>query len=250
MSRSYRRFLILSTPRCGTHMLRTALGAHAALVSLAEMFNPHWIKDAPFDADTDEQTILERHIFRPYPPSVRAVGFVLHRSGAPFGNWPTLWQRLIADQDLHVISLRRNNLLRRYLSYRVMREPKTDPPEPKVLRPDELRADFERQEKEIAEFDQAFASHPLLRVSYEELCANYTATMLRVQAFLGVPPAHLKPGITPNPHRPLREAIADFEILADEFATTRWASFFGRGASLIAKATVDLPAELAQSPNR
>ena len=241
MAGDYRRFLILSSPRSGTHMLRTALGGHASLVCLPEMFNPDWIKGAPFDADTDERVILERHIFCDYPPSVSAVGFVLHRSGARFGNWPGLWRRLIDDEDLHVISLRRGNLLRRYLSWRVMREPKTDPPAPKLMDALELRTEFEQRTAEFAEFDRRFARHPLMRLTYEELCGNPAAALGRVQAFLGVTPARLEPATRPNPRRPLHEAITSFESLADSFATTPWAAFFGRGPAFAARANVTLP---------
>jgi hypothetical protein len=228
-------------------MLRTALGGHANLVCLPEVFNPDWLAGAPFDADTDERTILERHVFCDYPPSIAAVGFALHRSGAPFGNWPGLWRRLIDDRELHVISLRRNNLLRRYLSWRVMREPKADPPEPKRLAVDELRAEFAQRTSETLAFDRRFAGHPLLRLSYEELCADQGHALARVQAFLGVPPARLEPATERNPVRPLREAIDGFDALAAAFAATPWAAFFGRGPAFRATASVALP---AQPPKR
>jgi hypothetical protein len=59
---------------------------------------------------------------RRYGPQVKAVGFALHRSGAAFGNWPDLWSLLEADTELHVISLRRCDLLRRFVSFRLLQE--------------------------------------------------------------------------------------------------------------------------------
>jgi hypothetical protein len=36
----YRRFLILSSPRSGTHMLRTSFDGHPSIVAHTELFNP------------------------------------------------------------------------------------------------------------------------------------------------------------------------------------------------------------------
>lgn len=227
-ARSYRRFLILSSPRSGTHLLRSALAQHPAIVALTEMFNPDWTRGAPFNQDTPDEVILREHIFRDYPPGVRAVGFALHRSGARFGNWPGLWARLESDSDLRVISLSRLNLLRRYLSWRTMREPKSHPPEPKRMTAEELREEFLRQETLVAAFDQRFASHPLLRVNYEELDQHPDATLARAQQFLGVEPLPLAPTTARNPLRPLSERIAGFDELAAQFAGSRWEWFFAR----------------------
>jgi hypothetical protein len=229
--RPYRRFMILSWPRCGTHMLRTSLGGHRDVVALAEMFNPDWTEDAPFDENTPAEKILNDHVFCDYPEGTRAVGFALHRSGARFGKWPGLWQRLEADESLHVISLRRNNLLRRALSFRIMVEPKTSPPEPKRMSPEQLRLEFERREQELTRFDQRFSEHPLLPVSYEELCTQYETTLGRIQAFLGVPTRPLQPGTTRERPRRLQDAIANFDELAEAFAATRWAWFFDEESS-------------------
>lgn len=124
--------------------------------------------------------------------SSRTCRPVAHRSA-------TVRRLAAADRrrGLHIISVRRSNLLRRYLSYRVMREPKSDPPGPKRLTPDEPQSEFERQEEEVARFDAQFARHPVLRLSYEELCGSYDLTIRRVQAFVGVEPVHLKVGMTP-----------------------------------------------------
>lgn len=246
MSEPYTRFMILSSPRSGTHMLRTALAAHPAVVSLAEMFNPDWTEGAPFDADTPAPTILSEHVFRQYPSCVRAVGFALHRSQARFGNWPDLWDLLEADEDLRVISLCRHDMLRRYLSWRIMREPKTEPPEPKVMTREELEREFLRCEQELHDFDRRFECHPLLQLSYEELCSDWERVIERVQTFLGVPVRRLRPGTRPNPMRRLSTAIAGFDDLAAEFASTRWAHLFRPTPSFSARSAVELPGGLSR----
>jgi len=225
MSRDYRRFLVLTSPRCGTHMLDGALAAHPQVVSLSEVFNPDWIVGAPFDERTPEDEILDGHVFCSYPPPIKAVGFALHRSGARFGRWPTLWQRLERDTDLHVIHLSRLNLLGRYVSYRLMRE-REPRDQPRVFTPEELQADFRIQETTVSAFDERFAKHPRLDLKYEQLVADWDAELRRVQAFLEVDELPLKPDTEPNRGLPYRKIIENYDELAEHFAGTRWGWLF------------------------
>ncbi|MGR8935813.1 MAG: hypothetical protein ACU837_15740 [Gammaproteobacteria bacterium] len=227
VKRAYRRFLMLSSPRSGTHMLRTSLNMHPAIEAKTEMFNPDWTKQEAFDETAPALSILNDHIFCEYPSEIAAVGFILHRSGARFGNWPELWPLLEADSELRVISLRRCNLLQRYLSYHAMRDRNQGRAfRAKHLSVDELRAEFEQQEQALAEFDQRFAGHPMMKLSYEQLCGDYRATLRRVQTFIGAPYAGIIPGTERNEQIPLHESIANFDELANAFADTRWSWFF------------------------
>jgi len=248
--RPYRRFLILSSPRSGTHMLRTSFHGHPEVVAHTELFNPDWNRNEPFDDTLPAATVLRDHAFRVYPARVAAVGFALHRSGARFGAWPDLWALLEADAALHVISLRRHDLLRRYLSHCLMRERNRSGqgaafvPAPRAYRPHDLRAEFERAERELAAFDRRFAGHPLLRVAYEQLRDDYGATLRRIQVFLGVRPRPVQPVTTLNASPPLERLIANHDELARAFAPTRWGWFFrhdaGAPASLSGRATASV----------
>lgn len=242
--RAYQRFLILSSPRSGTHMLRTSLNMHPSIKAKTEIFNPDWNSQETFDRTTPASAILNDHIFTEYPSEISSVGFILHRSGARFGNWPELWSLLEADSELRIISLRRYNLLQRYLSYYAMRDRNQGRPFcAKYLSVNELRAEFEQQEQEIAEFDQRFASHPLMKLSYEQLCRDYRASMRRVQTFIGSPYAWIIPGTERNAPTPLHETIANLDELATAFTDTRWSWFFKDAAKqgkLEAKVEINL----------
>lgn len=222
----YRRFIILSSPRSGTHMLRTALKNHPNIAARTEVFNPDFLHDRPFGPQTPAKEILNKHIYRDLPAKIQMLGFIIHRSGAPFGNWPDLWEMLQDDKDIYVISLRRRNLLKRYLSYQVMRTFKGSPPKPLTFDPEALKKDFICQQKEVDAFDERFAGHPLIKVYYEDLCTDYHRTMKKIQRFLKVKPQKLWPGIKGKPKRKLREAIANFDELQAYFAQTKWATFF------------------------
>jgi hypothetical protein len=190
------------------------------------MFNPDWTNGAPFGERTPEAEILNEHVFCDYPPGIGTVGFRLHRHGARFGRWPLLWQILEHDPLLKVISLSRTNLLRRYLSYRIMRERKDSPRAPKFMTEEELTSEFILQEALIEAFNIRFAKHPILHISYEQLCNDWGQTIRRVQEFIGVAPIDLLPTTIANRRSRLAGAIEDFDDLASRFEKTRWAKFF------------------------
>ncbi|MEM9819878.1 MAG: FkbM family methyltransferase [Bacteroidota bacterium] len=243
----YRKFIILSSPRSGTHMLRTALRNHVDIVAGSELFNPDFIRDRPFGPETPAKEILDQYIFRDYPPNIKMVGFIIHRSGTPFGNWPNLWPMLAADKSIHVISLRRRNLLRRYLSYQVMRTFRGSIPNPLHFDPERLEKDFVDQEKEIEDFDRRFAGHPLMQIYYEDLCADYPSVVEQVQQFLNVKPQRLWPDIEGKPQRKLSEAIVNFTALKTHFAPTKWASFFNDEEEVM---HISKPSKKANGPNQ
>ncbi len=236
----YRRFLVLSSPRSGTHMLRTSLNAHPNIVCMTEMFNPDYTaRGFDFAADTAVERILADHVYLPYPPGIDAVGFLLQRSGARCPHASILWPLLERDLDLQVVSLRRENLLRRYLSQRLRRRerqhlgassPPPDlertPPEPIKLEFDHLIRDFEHQEHKRLELDRRFAGHRVTTVSYEELCHRYDETLNRLQRFLGVPPIELRPKTRKRAIPPLSQIVSNYRELKKDFADTAWAEFW------------------------
>lgn len=224
--RPYRKFIILSSPRSGTHMLRTTLRNHPHIAARSELFNPDFQRDKPFGPETPALEILNKYIFRDYPEPIKRVGFIIHRSGTPFGDWPDLWPLLQADKSIYVISLRRRNLLRRYLSYQTMRTFRGKPPQPLTFDPEVLKEDFIYQEKELDAFDQQFAGHPLIKVYYEDLCTDYHRTVKSVLKFLGVNDLKLWPDEKGKPIRKLSQAIANYDDLAAYFSATKWGSFF------------------------
>ncbi|HJT79978.1 MAG TPA: hypothetical protein VJ719_02180, partial [Chthoniobacterales bacterium] len=128
----------------------------------------------------------------------------------------------------HIVSLHRRNLLRRHLSFHVRpkRAVPKSPLTPLTLDSDQLVADFEHQTATIAAFDRRFHDHPLIKVTYEDLCTNYEATMRDLQRFLNVPYRRLKPETPKLSSRTLPEAIQNYHELKEQFAGTQWAGFF------------------------
>ncbi|MDJ0647723.1 MAG: sulfotransferase [Xenococcaceae cyanobacterium MO_188.B19] len=221
---NYRNFIILSSPRSGTHMLKSSLDLHPNVMCHDEVFNPDY--GYAFLKNMPEDEILQHFIFREYKPSIKAVGFCLHRSDAGFrGNWQRLWKMLQENSDLYVLSLFRSNLLRRYLSFKVMTGSKSKQIAIELDK-EELLEDFQKQRNKVEEFNQEFAQNRILQVSYEELCQNYSKTMQGIQEFLEIPYVDLKPKTKKLENRSLKESIKNYETLKQDFVGTEWESFF------------------------
>ncbi|NRA42929.1 MAG: hypothetical protein HRU21_11580 [Pseudomonadales bacterium] len=222
-------------------MLRTSLNGHSTIETKSEIFNPDFLNNEPFNKNTPAQEIIDNHLFCDYKPLTQAVGFILHRSGASFGNWPDLWSTFEADKALKVIRLTRHNLLRRYLSYCKMRDKNRNIPlKPRVFTVQELKQEFTRHEAEVAAFEERFSDHETIRVSYEDLCHDYQATMYRLQLFLDVPISPLKPHTQKNSISRMDQDISNFDELREAFQGSRWAWFFEQANMVSGKASFRL----------
>ena len=234
----YQRFVVISSPRSGTHMLRTALNNHPQVHAFSEAFNPDYLHDADYDALTDEDTILQEHIFTNHHEDIRQVGFMLHRSGAKFSHWPSLWQRLREDTELNVIMLHRHNLLERYLSFKKMRARiQKKPFTPLMLSVEELRQEFIRYENELADFKQQFSNHRQCQISYEQLCFKKEETLQRLQLFLNLDVTAISPNTPKNSAHNFQEDIVNFSDLSKAFSDSRWAWCFHLPESVKASTT-------------
>lgn len=207
---------------------------------------------------------LDEHIFRSYPEEVGATGFKFHYD--QFWGYPGLLRRLVDDKGLHVLHLRRQNLLRTLVSLKIARE--TDvflqDARPRItlsrllratrhpsravawvqrrLRPptapgkasrrrvtvsaDEL-FDFAVRTTMVADkHDELFGEHPKLPVLYEDMADRRQEVFSEVQSFLGVEPAPLTITLRRQNPEPLRELIENYDELYEAFKDTSAAAFF------------------------
>lgn len=127
---AYRRFIILSGPRTGSHMLAQGLHSHPNVVCFREVFNGRldFIQygvegyDDFSDADQairkrDPVGFLQARVFRDWPEEVRAVGFKFHYTH--HWGFEGLLDHLSGDRDLHVVHLQRRNALRSLVSLKM-----------------------------------------------------------------------------------------------------------------------------------
>ena len=227
--KEYRKFLLLTCPRSGTHMLKSSLEANAHIVCLTEMFNPDYIQGKyDYDDKFPAKKVLNNYIYCDRSSEIKAVGFCHHRIGAKFGNWPKLLNILRDMEDIYIISLSRQNLLRRYLSVQLQQIKDLDNVElqPITFDYDRLLQDFERQRKVIAQFNHRFRNHPILQVTYENLCTDYEQVTTKIQEFLGVPIAPVQPGTGRRNTPSLANFVTNYDQLKAKFSGTEWSDFF------------------------
>lgn len=250
---AYTRFVILGRPRTGSNFLQWNLNAHPAVVAYGELFGGQdevvcrelewnrwrWLPPRRSRSVTsllrnDPVAFLEREAYVPVPVFVLAVGFKLMYHHAREGALRRVWPWLKECEGLKIIHLRRANVLRAHLS--LCRAQVTGrwidfdgsgvDEGPLHLDPQECREAFEMTRAWETEAEDHLQGCDLLDVLYEDLVNDFDSEMRRIQSFLGVEARKLKPRTHKQATASLREAIANYDELSQEFANTQWQQFF------------------------
>jgi hypothetical protein len=147
-----------------------------------------------------------------------------------------LRDEIVNNRDFRIIQLRRENLLRRYLSHYIANRVtgvtwvihgQTIPELPRVeLDPHECQKDFETVRSRELEFVELFAQHRSFSISYEEMVAGAPAKMRALLDFVGVPRRKLTTTTQRLGCDDLRQVIANFEELREYFSGSPYSKFF------------------------
>jgi len=239
----YVRFVIVASARTGSTLVTRSLNHHGAAVTYGEIMRHPDLFPARFPElgnsaelfHTDPVRFLEERIYRKYPDAVQAVGFKIFYSHAPRDTaWgQAVWDYLVGQPALRVIHLRRRNLLAAHVSRKKaaaadewIKYSGASQSAGVTLDFEETRARFEQGQAWEREYDALFARHPLMDLVYEDVAADYTGQMQRVQAFLGLPPRDVPPATRKRSPQPLAEQIANYAELKARFEDTPWADYF------------------------
>lgn len=245
----YTRFLVLGRSRVGSNLLRGLLNDHSQIVVLGELFQNKdeigWAMEGfPTNGRTKSMFLhqpvnfLEQKVWRNYPEGVTAVGFKLFYYHARDPAWAPVWDVLRADTALKIIHIKRRNILKTHLSRQTAmvsdKWVKTKQTTAKngttpgkiTLDYDACLADFENTRHWETEADAFFVDQAKIELFYEDLSQDWAQQIKRVQTFLGVPLADVRPQTHKQRSQPLRESIANFDTLKEQFANTDWAAFF------------------------
>jgi LPS sulfotransferase NodH len=177
---------------------------------------------------------LDKNIFTNYPSPIKAVGFKIfyqHPVWDPSGN---VWQYLREMEDLRVIHLRRRNLLKSFVSWKIAQ--KTDVwkqannaslelDKRVAISPQECVAFFEQtlQQEKIA--DERFSGKPLLQTTYESLTSQFSEQMELIQEFLDIDPRPIAMKTAKQNPESLSELIINYDELSHAFSGTRWEAY-------------------------
>ncbi|MBE0410697.1 MAG: sulfotransferase [Anaerolineales bacterium] len=243
--KGYTRFIILSRSRSGSNLLRGLLNSHSQVVTFSEMFkNPNiigWdISGYPnsgrvldlFQKDT--RLFIRKEVFKKFPKQIKAVGFKIFYYHAYGTELAPVWDYLKEDHRIHVIHLKRNNILKTHVSKK--RAQITDnwinltgerETAPKFkLDYEELLNDFTQTRAWEAEAEQFFKGHPKIEINYEQLVRDFAGEMTKIQAFLGLDYEQVFPQTHKQASKPLSATIENYLELKKRFADTPWEVFF------------------------
>lgn len=243
--RDYTRFIILTRSRSGSNMLRGLVNSHSQVVTFGEMFkdpmNIGW--DMPgfpkseryldlFRNDT--QRFVDQQVFKKFPIQIKAVGFKIFYYHAMGTELEPIWDYLKNNQNIHVLHLKRQNILKTHLSKK--KAELTDhwinltgenvTAKPIELDYKELQRDFIQTRRWESEADQIFSCHPKIGVIYEKLAHDYVGEMDRIQSFLNLDFEKVKPQTHKQASKPLSESILNYQELKKRFNRTPWEEFF------------------------
>lgn len=213
------RWFISSYPRCGTHMLVTALDSHPELQCHGEIFNP---RTQPGSHGLRKTAGVLEKFWQP------GCGFAAHAyigrrpkqitETAPRGVFQDFWSHI--PPGTRVISLRRRNHLRRYVSHCQAKLRKVWNSETKpvgstscVISHKKLLASVAFAETCWKQCLQQFPD--ALVVYYEDLCDNWGSVTQELQQYLEVAPHALRPS-TQKLGGELRDTIANFDELTKQ----------------------------------
>lgn len=240
------KFIIIGAPRTGSTLLVRTLDSidgvccHGELLAemvrgLQDGFDPEQASKAERDArlarlreerDADPAAF----ILRALDTGSAASGFKALYGALMDPRWRDVTDALVALPGLKVIHLVRRNSLRRFVSDQIMRSGGANHSGAGGRSDIRLKVDididaFQREtaalESQGARLLERFADKPILPVSYEQLAANTTDTVLSVCRFLGIEeiPEEIAPALSKVGAADLRDSVSNYQALLDHPAT-------------------------------
>lgn len=203
------KFVIVSTPRTGTNLVIEMLNSHPDCFSGYEIFSdthvakrhvPWYLPDCQDEPQlcdlrlSDPLAFLRRLEEQTFAKGYQAVGFkLMYWEGERF---PVVRDHVAADEEIHIIHVKRRNLLRRYLSYRMAERTGQwwAATGEEVLRTDirltlaEILADIAMVRSQQREYEQLLVGHPTLELYYEDLEQDLMGTARSLWRFLDLRP--------------------------------------------------------------
>jgi len=227
---NYRKFVVLTRDRTGSNMLIQALNSHPRIAADYEIF-------AKLNGRR-ETSILDR-CFGRQPFYIEAKGFKIFYYHPQDTKKSSVWDMLAAMDDLHVIHLKRRNILHALISSRVayktgiygVRSGREDADYRKKVSAITYSAEnLEHDFQETRGWEQAgadrFARHPMMEIFYEDMASDLSGEIRKVTDFLGLDYSEPKTDFRKQRTSSLRSQVANYDELKANFAGTEWAQFF------------------------
>jgi LPS sulfotransferase NodH len=223
----YVHFIVLTRSRTGSNLLLSFLNSHPHVFCEGEIFATMQGADP---------VARLRRAFGKQPRHVRAKGFKIFYYHPLDAKADGLWRELENREDIRVIHLTRENILRTLVSRKIAgikgawTGTRFDPAEAEDKRVTFTVSELEAGFRETRGWEESaavrFLRHPVLAITYEELVRNSLDVNRRLLEFLGVKTVVPHTDLRHQNPENLRELIRNYDELKQNFAGTSWGKFF------------------------
>ena len=236
--RSYTPFVILTRDRTGSNMLVQYLNSHPSIRCEYEVIATLGVRSGP---------ALVGSIYGKQPFYIKAKGFKVfyyHPSDADQASIDETWFALQGIPNLHLIHLRRLNILETAVSSKIAYESgvygdlgkanklagQSIPlaTQQSIIYPaDKLTAVFEKTREWEDNYPKRFGVCPSLDITYEALVAQPEVELRKICSFLGCNESvHLVTNFRKQRNKKLSNIVANYAELKEHFSGSSWEEFF------------------------
>jgi LPS sulfotransferase NodH len=247
------RFVVTCPARTGSSMLTSLLQSHPEICCHGEVFG--WrvfegfkginyngpisehrkppIVDKLVQLRLDDPVLFLRD-FVLFAGEYKAVGLKFKYEELSIEHFTAVRHWIRDNQDIKIIHLTRQNLLKRYASQVIATKitkvfntwQEVPPPTRITLSPEECEREFAHTEQRQERYTKLFAKHDVLHMTYEELIADRDVKLTQIQTFLGLEPTELRTGMKKLNPDSLADLLENYNELHQHFVGTRFESFF------------------------
>ena len=223
-NKQYQKLVILGQQRTGSSLLMKLLHAHSKIDMESEVFRLLEGKSC--------RTVW-KEMFSKKLPWIKYAGFKLFYNHPDDSEDREVWEILNADTNVKVIHIKRENILRTYISKLIALKTGAWDSSQEVGKAEFLdkrvKVDVEHCLNELREIKKLeaqfgkthFPNHPYLELSYEELIQDKEGQLSRIYSFLGLENKEIeKTKINLKRQNPegLRELIINYDDLVEKIS--------------------------------
>lgn len=227
----YKHVMVLTRSRTGSNFLLSLLNSHSNINILGELL-------ADLEGGDFKTKIHE--IYSKQPSYIKVSGFkMFYCHPFPFNEDLTeeVMNYLAGMKDLHIVHLKRKNILRTLTSRKIALNQNTwtsrdykkgQTTETKTVKftQEELEKDFAMTRKMEEDSDFLFKDHQIVTIYYEDLAENPEKEVKKVLSPLNMEFQPLKSDLRKQNPEELSDLISNFHELKDSFSGSEWESFF------------------------
>lgn len=227
-------------PRSGSNLVGSLLHSHPNIMSIGEIFAAKTIWGQPGKKHLNHNKLLKlyrnnmplsflkTHIFHRYGMEIKAVGFRFFYSQAQL--FPSVLTSLASNPNIHIIHLKRKNLLENYVSLQVAiktgswvsTNKKTGKNARVTINIDDCLIHFKDAEDNQKRFESIFSTHPHISVYYESLRTKTLPQINKILSFLDVPKLPLTTTLQKQIRQPMPEIIENYDEVYRVIKKTKW----------------------------